>query len=459
MNAVTLVLPDTIADRMLRMALGPLEAAAVLLTRRARLPNGGFRLIAVNLISVPDEAYLERTRHSLGIASDGYMPALREAEKTGSIAIWVHTHPGDGSSPLPSEDDVLVNRVLSSVFATRTGTRWYGALVIGHQNGRLTFSGHLQAEATAPIDRIFVAGARFALLSSADTQDPPLPDLHDRQIRAFGPEIQHLLGALRIAVVGAGGTGSAVAEQLVRLGIRHLILIDPKRISTSNLTRVYGSTAADVGRPKVDVLGEHLQRVAPGTVITKIEGSITSRAVAKQIVGADLVFCCTDDDAGRLRLSRFSYTYLVPIIDCGIVITSDDDQRIQEIVGRVTVLHPGTACLVCRERISPAVAAAQERDPGDQQRLVAEGYAPALGTTEPAVVAYTTAVAAAAVNELLERLIEYGDSPPPSEVLLLIGRREVRTNDQQPTPRHYCDPLTPPVLGDTDRYWGLGWVS
>ena len=76
--------------------------------------------------------------------------------------------------------------------------------------------------------------------------------------------------------------------------------------------------------------------------------------------------------------------------------------------------------------------------PAERQRRADEGYAPALGGTEPAVVAFTTQVAAAAVAELLERLIHYGPEPPPTEMLLRAHEREISTNDQDPCDGHYC---------------------
>ena len=48
----------------------------------------------------------------------------------------------------------------------------------------------------------------------------------DRNVRAFGADLQRALGELRVTIVGCGGTGSAVAEQITRLGVRHLHLID-----------------------------------------------------------------------------------------------------------------------------------------------------------------------------------------------------------------------------------------
>ena len=85
------------------------------------------------------------------------------------------------------------------------------------------------------------------------------------------------------------------------------------------------------------------------------------------------------------------------------------------VFGRVTVVHPGAACLLCRERVDLRLAAAELRDPDEQRELEREHYAPALPGIEPALVPFTTMVAAYAVSELLERLIGYGEEmAPPS---------------------------------------------
>ncbi|MFJ9806600.1 HesA/MoeB/ThiF family protein [Streptomyces wuyuanensis] len=459
MNRTTLTLTTEVADRLTAVAARPVESAAVLLARRAALPDGGLRLLGVRLLEVPDDAYRERTATAISISSDGFMPALREAEHAGATAIWVHTHPLPGSAPVPSRRDAVVDAQLADTFRARTASGLYGTLIVAPHEGGMTFTGRIEGEHQAAIDRIFIAGPTFRLLRSFDSGTPALPALHDRQIRAFGTEIQHVLGDLTVAVVGAGGTGSAVAEQLVRLGIRRLTLIDPDTLSTSNLTRVYGSTPADVGRPKVHVLADHLNRIADGVAVEPVIGSVSQRKIAQHVVGADIVFGCTDDEAGRLRLSRFSHAYLTPVIDCGVKITATPQGQIRDIIGRITVLHPGAACLLCRNRVIPALAAAQERAAEEQVQLAKEGYAPALPGIEPAVVTYTTATAAAAVNELLERLVDYGPPPRPSETLLLFHDRRTSSNHQEPTPAHYCASVATAGYGDTERYWGLSWAA
>ncbi len=85
---------------------------------------------------------------------------------------------------------------------------------------------------------------------------------------------------------------------------------------------------------------------------------VTLEPTARKLIGCDLLFGCTDDNAGRLVLSRLATYLMTPVIDCGVLITSDADGRLTGINGRVTVLSPGQACLVCRDRIDLRAPAA-----------------------------------------------------------------------------------------------------
>jgi proteasome lid subunit RPN8/RPN11 len=439
---VTLVVTDMLAAEMTKAAREPLETAGVLLASLVEAPGNEVRLLANEIIWVPENSYVDRQVDRLGIASTGYVPALGRAADAGLIAIWFHTHPSEIGSPMPSAADAQVDSDISDLFRLRVGTRWYGTLIVSPRGEGFTFTGRLSGEdgTTNPIERMWQIGDGWRLQRSFDATAPQIAALFERSVRAFGQDIQAALGDLRIAVVGSGGTGSAVAEQLVRLGVRRLSLLDVDTLSASNVTRVYGSTPEDVGRPKVEVLRDHLRRIAPDLVCDIHQSMITTEPAARELTKCDLVFGCTDDNAGRLVLSRLATYLLTPVIDLGVLLSSDAESKLTGIDGRVTVLSPGTACLVCRGRIDLARAASELMTPEERRRLESEGYAPALGGAEPAVVAFTTAVAAAAVKELLERMIGYGPSPRPSEILLRWHEREISTNNVAPRAGHYCDP-------------------
>ncbi|ENY82789.1 UBA/THIF-type NAD/FAD binding protein [Sphingopyxis sp. MC1] len=362
--------------------------------------------------------------------------------------------------PIPSKYDRQVDRDISDLFQLRSGSAFYATLIASPQSDGFIFTGEITPEGgqAVPIDRVWSVGERWRLLQNF-TRDTTAPaTIFDRNVRAFGPDIQHVLGDLRVAIVGAGGTGSAVAEQLVRLGVRHLLLVDSDILSASNVTRVFGSTPREVGQPKVDVLRAHLMRIAPDLICSTIQGMVTVQSVAQALRSSDIVFGCTDDNAGRLVLSRLATFLLTPVIDVGVLLSSDSAGVLIGIDGRVTTLTPGAACLVCRNRVDMARAAAEMRTPEERQRLADEGYAPALGQVEPAVVAFTTAVAAAAVNELLDRLIGYGPPERPNETLLRLHEREISTNSAAPRPRHYCDMAQGKWgAGDEEPFLGQLW--
>lgn len=457
----TLVLPDSIANELRRFAALPIETGGVLLARLVRPPNGDIRLIATGFLPVPEDAYERRTHDSLRIASHGYVPALGQAEIEQAVPIWLHTHPGDRSSARPSTHDETVDAQLSDLFRLRANSEYYGSVIFSHRAGTLSFTGRVESShGRREIDRCLTVGDRVTLVWSDRADTPPLHTLFDRHIRAFGGDVQRALGDLRVAVVGCGGTGSAVIEQLVRLGVRHLTLVDPDTISESNVTRVYGSRRADVGRPKVDVAADNIAAIAPEIIVERIASKVTMEATVRKLSSVDVVFGCTDDNSGRLVLSRFATFMMTPVIDCGVILSSDSAGHLAGIDGRVTVLSPGTACLVCRNRIDMARAQAEALTQEELRRRVGEGYAPALPGVEPAVVTYTTAVAACAVSELLERLIGYGPEPVPSEIILRLHERELSTNLQSPRPGHYCDPSAKKLgLGDTEPYLEQTWVS
>jgi molybdopterin/thiamine biosynthesis adenylyltransferase len=458
MSIVTVAFAEAQWGEVLGALRDPRETAAVLLAGEAKT-DGGLVLTINRIIWVPDSAYELRTGRELQIASRGWMPALRIASDDGLLPIFLHTHPG--SHAAPSERDDIVDAQLSTTFRTRVGCSLYASLIFGGTPDIPTLTGRVFERAPRPraVTRIRVAGRRLRIQNAEDNDaaSPPL-DIYDRQVRAFGPEGQRLLRDLRVGVVGCGGTGSAVLEQLTRLGVGSLTFIDYDTVTDTNITRIYGSTLADVGRLKVDVLNDHLTSIGLGTTLVPVEGNITQRSIMEHLRGCDLIFGCTDDDGGRGVLSRLAYWYLIPVIDMGVVIASRDG-NVSGVFGRITTATPGEPCLLCRGEFDPVRAREEQYSETERQGLVDEGYAQGLADRDPAVVAYTTLVAAHAVADALQRLFGFGDMAIPGKQLFRISDREIRP--QKCASRDGCYCTRPSNLGRGDRQSALGttWAS
>ena len=458
----TLVLPQSLAEELDVISRHPLETAGVLLVSVVRLGDDEIRLLGREFLPVPNSAYVRREENALTISSEGYVHALSRAEVLNAAALWFHTHPGTKSSPSASTHDDLVDQEIAETFRLRSGSDYYGALIVAPSEHGVIFTGHIGINGgeKAPINRMWTVGDRFRLTHAYDSPSPELLNIFDRNVRAFGSAIQQTLGNLKVGVVGCGGTGSAVVEQLVRLGVRNFVLADPDTLSPSNVTRVYGSTPADVGRSKVEVTADHIRQIAPDSSCETIQSMITVSATARRLCSCDIIFGCTDDNAGRLVLSRIPTYLLTPVIDSGVLLSSDLEGCLVGIDVRVTTVVPGQACLLCRGRIDVARAGAEFMTPNERRRLEGEGYAPALGKVEPAVVTFTTMAAATAVGELLERLIGYGPNPRPSEVLLRSHEREISTNIAAPRIGHYCSARSGKVgSGMTEPFLELAWSA
>ena len=73
-----------------------------------------------------------------------------------------------------------------------------------------------------------------------------MTDQYTRQ-SFLGAKSAELLQNATIAIVGLGGGGSHVAQQLAHVGVGRVLLFDPDSLELSNLNRLIGGTAADVG--------------------------------------------------------------------------------------------------------------------------------------------------------------------------------------------------------------------
>ena len=296
------------------------------------------------------------------------------------------------------------------------------------------------------LDAISVVGRVLEIHGSADPDHAPF----HRQELAFGPALTRTLAALRIGIIGCGATGSATAILLTRLGARRLLLVDDDVVERTNLNRLHGASESDVGRSKVDVVRDTIERIGLSAQAATFRGWVGDSGVRDLLKSCDVVFGCTDDHDGRLLLNRLAYFYLIPVFDMGIGIDVIDD-RISHADSRVTVVGPGARCLLCRGVVNPDLAredALERNDPAEYARRRAEGeaYIRGGGLTNPAVVTLTTGVACLAVDELIQRLTSYRRTGP-------IDHRVVKhhlVQDTRPGPREG------PCTVCRDRYyWGL----
>lgn len=425
------------------------EQAAFLICRVSRTKNE-LRLLVQDVIPVSDEDILEQSPTHMKIAPSAYVRAMKLANNSKACLLFVHSHPND--YPHHSrQDDIEEEKLFRTAYVRIRTAGVHGSLVFtrtGISSGRVW----LPDGTHTGIERMRIIGNRYQFCFP-DAAEAEIPQFFDRQVRAFGRDIQRLLARLRVGVIGVGGTGSCVAEQLVRLGVGTVVIADGEKFESSNVNRVYGSRVVDDTVEKVKIAERLAADVGLGTIIKTIPRSISYESVLREFRECDVLFGCTDDEFGRSLLTRLAIYYLLPVFDMGVKVDSADGV-IRAIQGRVTTLMPGAACLNCRGRLRPDRVRAESiraQAPDEALELEQEGYIDQLADPAPAVVPFTTAVASSAVTEFLHRLTGcLGADRESTEVLHLIDDTKLRTNRVDPSPHCYC--------GDP-KYWGRGDVK
>lgn len=173
---------------------------------------------------------------------------------------------------------------------------------------------------------------------------------YHRQVLAFGEEGQKRLAAMKIGVVGVGGTGSIMVEGLVRLGAKRLVLIDEDRLEDTNLNRWQGAHANDVGKLKVKVAKNRLKKIDPHAQIDAHAISLFCKEAIDALKDCDMLIGTVDSDEARYILNRMSLCYLIPYMDCSSGVVVSTEGRINQVAARnVTVVPSKTECFVCTD--------------------------------------------------------------------------------------------------------------
>lgn len=138
--------------------------------------------------------------------------------------------------------------------------------------------------------------------------------LHETLYR--GADAIAKLGAIKIAVCGAGALGSLLIDNLVRQGVRHVIAIDHDRVEAHNAgTQVYGQS--DVGAFKVDVLKAQCFR-SVGVEITAINKWLDERTIKKALREAELVIDTFDNSASRRLVTDYCRENAIACVHLGL---------------------------------------------------------------------------------------------------------------------------------------------
>lgn len=384
---------------------------AVVRTRRES------RLLVHDMVLARDGVdYVPGTRGYRRLTPEFVLDAAESCAEDGLVYVAVHCHGGRDEVAF-SPTDLNSHARGYPALLDITGAPAVGALVFA----RNAVAGDIwPAEGgTARVEELRVVGRPERRLHPAPITPARAAEGYDRQARIFGDRGQGLLSQLRIGIVGLGGAGSLINEYLARLGVGELVLVDPDRIETSNLSRVVGAHRRDawgvltdesrpgwlqaLGRrlatPKVTIAARVSHQASSRTHVITMQRDVTDPEAADLLRGCDHIFLAADSHAARRLVDALTHQYFIPNTQVGAKVNVDPDTgEILDMFSVSRMSYPGSGCLRCNGLILPRVLQEEALSDGERRR---QRYIDDDDIHAPSVITLNAVAAAHAVNDWL----------------------------------------------------------
>jgi len=193
---------------------------------------------------------------------------------------------------------------------------------------------HVQGD-LLPWSRQTEAMARFGLscaaVEEAALEAGFLPARYQRNRRMISTSQQLKLLRSKAAVVGCGGLGGYILEELARVGVGQIVAIDPDVFEEHNLNRQLLSSVENLGKAKVEAAEARIRKINPAVRLTPIREAFGRQNGPKLFDGVNVVVDAVDSIPVRLELAETCGHLMIPLVHGAIA----------GWYGHVTTVYPG----------------------------------------------------------------------------------------------------------------------
>jgi len=141
-----------------------------------------------------------------------------------------------------------------------------------------------------------------------------LPARYQRNRQAISVSNQLTIFRSCVCVVGCGGLGCYVIEELARLGVGKIVVIDPDVFEEHNLNRQLFSTPANLGTAKVNTAASRIGEINPAVTLIPVQASFSLKNGASLLDGCQIVVDALDSIKVRLELAAICTSKSIPLV-------------------------------------------------------------------------------------------------------------------------------------------------
>lgn len=162
-----------------------------------------------------------------------------------------------------------------------------------------------------------------------------LPARYQRNQQMISTAQQLQLFQSKVAVVGCGGLGGYILEELARLGVGQIVAIDPDVFEEHNLNRQLLSTIKSLGLAKTVAAVERIAAINPAVRVRPVKAAFGRENGQEMLEGVELVLDAVDNIPTRLELAEICGQLDIPLVHGAIA----------GWYGQVVTVYPGDGTL------------------------------------------------------------------------------------------------------------------
>jgi len=141
-----------------------------------------------------------------------------------------------------------------------------------------------------------------------------LPARYQRNRKAMTVTDQLALFRSSVAVIGCGGLGGYVVEELARLGVGRIVVIDPDVFEEHNLNRQLFSSPANLGQAKVQAAAARISEINPAVTLIPVQAAFAPENGAELLRGCRVAVDALDTIQVRLELAGVCDLLEIPLV-------------------------------------------------------------------------------------------------------------------------------------------------
>jgi molybdopterin/thiamine biosynthesis adenylyltransferase len=141
-----------------------------------------------------------------------------------------------------------------------------------------------------------------------------LPARYQRNREAMTVSDQLTLFRSSVAVVGCGGLGGYVVEELARLGVGRIVVIDPDVFEEHNLNRQLFSSPVNLGQTKVQAAVARINEINPAVSLVPVQAALSPENGADLLGGCRVAVDALDTIQVRLELAEVCAALDIPLV-------------------------------------------------------------------------------------------------------------------------------------------------